>query len=146
MKIAVKFAPDAENLADGEELVLFRAQMLHDVFFHEAEPLPSLEDFLHKPMSRANDEKFWVYRQGTYIRSYIFTLGDLYVGRAKTVELDASRESIEGYHHVNTLDLNAGGKLGAIDSTTRFTALEQLQAFTDLHTDLRVALDSVAHR
>lgn len=146
MQLAVKFASDSEDLVYGEELVLFRAQMLHDVFIHEAEPLPSLEDFLHTPMIRANDEKFWVYRQGTYIRSYVFTLGDLYVGRAKTVELDASQESIEGYRHVNTLDLNAGGKLGAIDSNTRFTALEQLQAFTDLHTGLRVARDSVAHR
>lgn len=100
-----------EMKAEGKETVLFRAQMLFDVYVYERDPLPSLDEFLDNPLRRPNGNHFWVYRQGTFLDAHIWRNIQLYAGEAFTAELDASQgPTVEGYHHVPTLFLDAGGE------------------------------------
>lgn len=125
MQIAFKFDEDPEDIAEGRETVLFRAQMLRDVYYHEGDPVPSLEDFIMKPLSRPNGQFFWVYRQGTYIPTSIFNHDELYAGYALTAELEESPEpTFEGYHHIQTLSLEGGGKL-SMKSEVRYSWRQQ---------------------
>lgn len=112
MRIAIKFSDNDtfESLYPGYEAVLYRKQMLVDVFHHEYEPLPSFEDFLSdKGVTRGRDEKFWVYRQGAFLDEGNILHGALHIGYAKTEDLDASPEpNFEQYHHVPTMIFGGG--------------------------------------
>lgn len=135
MYIALKFEEDPMDAAEGWETVCFRTQMLRDVYYHEGEILPTLEDFLHKPLTRDHDQTFWVYRQGTYIPSYVFFHGGLVVGHALKAELDQEEPTLEGYTYVNSLRLESGGKL-ATEADARYTLREQWDFLTDLYENL----------
>lgn len=134
----MKFAFQANQLPEmkeeGKETVLFRAQMMIDVYYHEQDPMPSLEDFIYNPLRRPEGtEGFWVYRQGTFIDAHVFRHGLLYVGEALTAELDASPEpTFEGYHHVPTLFLEAGGKFNFAE-TERYTLRQQREIMEGLY-------------
>ena len=112
MQFAFRTNQLPEMKEEGKETVLFQAQMLIDVYFHEGDPMPSLDDFIHEPLRRPEGtEGFWVYRQGTFVDAHIWRHAKLYAGEALTAELDASPEpTFQGYHHVQTLFLDAGGK------------------------------------
>lgn len=111
MKVAFKFGPNDAYCEEGYEPVIYRAQMLRDVYYHEGDPLPNLVEFLNGTATRPNDQDFWVYRQGTFIDSYLIEHGELYIGAAKTSDLDASpKPTFEGYHHVPTMQFGGGGK------------------------------------
>ena len=136
MQLALKFEEDPVDLSAGIETVVFRKQMLVDVFFHEREPMPTLQDFLTEPLERMTEdnEGWWVYRQGTYIPSYVFRTGELYVGHALTDDLNKSEVTTEGYHHVPVLFLNSGGLISNTDK--RYTAREQNENLTRLYMDI----------
>jgi hypothetical protein len=133
MKLAFKFNELEEDITEGKETVLFRAQMLRDVYRHEGDTLPDVDDFISEPLTRSNGLKFWVYRQGTYIDSSVIFSDEIYVGHAFTSELNASPEpTLEGYHHIDTLFLQFGGKL-SVSPGVRYTAIQQLEYLEELH-------------
>lgn len=134
MKIAIKFNVDDYDLAQGLEQVIFRSQMIRDVYFHEHEIRPPLDKFINEPLERGHEEgRFWVYRQGTFLDSYIFEHGELYVGHALITELDESPPpTFEGYHHVKTLLLQGGGSLAPIGTNVRYSLREQKEALKKL--------------
>lgn len=136
MQIAVKFNEDENDVQDGVEMVIFRAQMLRDVYYHESEPIPPLPDFLNDPLQRNGGQKFWVYRQGTYLPNYVFFGGELFVGHALKADLDHMEPTMEGYSHVTKLWLAMGGKLSTVDRT-HYTLREQQQFLRDLYVDMQ---------
>lgn len=133
MRIAIKFDSTTGDFHDGMEMVLFRAQMLRDVYYHEGDVRPSLDKFINEPLTRPDGQMFWVYRQGTFFPNYLFRRRELFVGYAFTKDLDESPEpTFEGYHHVPTLLLQGGGML-ATKPDERFTMREQQENFEWLH-------------
>jgi hypothetical protein len=137
MKLAFKIDEDKYDIEDGRETVLFSIQMFRDIYQHEHDPLPSLDDFIHKPLSRPDGQMFWVYRQGTFINRSVFEHGGLFAAHTYKAQLDASPEpTFEGYHHVPTLELEAGGKFD-LYQRGRFTFNEQRDALRRLYYDMR---------
>jgi len=134
MKVAIKFSTDPYDVEQGLELVIFRAQMIRDVYFHEHEIRPPLEKFINEPLERGHEEgRFWVYRQGTFIDAYLLQHGELFVGHALTTELNDSPEpTFEGYHHVKTLLLQGGGLLAPVGSEIRYSLRDQKEALKKL--------------
>ena len=133
MRLAIQFDSDREDNEVGQELVIFREQMFRDVYYHEQDPRPSFEDFISKPLTRPNDEFFWVYRQGTFIDSHYLWNENLYVGYASTMDLDASPvPTFEGYHHIKSLSLDGCGRI-AIGTNTRYTLQQQIQHLEHLY-------------
>lgn len=107
MKVALKLNKSF-MVHDDAELVFASGQMLEDVYYHEGDPLPSLEDFQFNWLTRFKSDDFWVYRQGTFVDSWY--LNNTYVVQAKTADLDRVEASLEGYHHVPTICLDGAYK------------------------------------
>ena len=134
MQLALKFEEDPQDTADGFETVIFHAQMLRDVYGHENEELPEFEEFLRTPRERKGEEKFWVYRQGTFFDSSKTYDNQLYVGHALIDELNQSEVTHEGYHHIPTLFLENGGRISF--TAARYSSLGQRIHMLSLYTDI----------
>lgn len=143
LQVAVFFTSDEYDIAEDIEWVLCRPQMLTDVFYHEHDPLPSFEDFKYRWLTRPNDQKFWVYRSGTKLDTYILDgRVETIVLQAKKSELDADQASGEGYHHVKSISLDGAHPFHI--SGRQPNLREQAKFIEDLYERFKAQIEDVA--